>query len=73
MPQEIVSAIRTGEIGERHARRALLKVGDPEKQIEIFKRGLRPAHRPRKWRPCVLWLPGLVKGIGDGRSPVSVW
>jgi ParB family chromosome partitioning protein len=40
LPQEIVSAIRTGEIGERHAR-ALLKVGDPEKQIEIFKRGLR--------------------------------
>ncbi|HHY76664.1 MAG TPA: ParB/RepB/Spo0J family partition protein [Firmicutes bacterium] len=40
LPEEIISALRTGEIGERHAR-ALLKVSDPARQVDIFKRALR--------------------------------
>lgn len=40
LPQEIASALRTGEIGERHAR-ALLTVDDPARQIEVFRRAVR--------------------------------
>lgn len=40
LPEEVREALRRGDIGERHAR-ALLKIGDPVRQVEIYKRALR--------------------------------
>jgi ParB family chromosome partitioning protein len=40
LPPEVLKALREGQIGERHAR-ALLKIGDPAKQMSVFRRAVR--------------------------------
>lgn len=40
LPEEIRESLRKGEIGERHGR-ALLKLGDPAKQMQIWRRATR--------------------------------
>ncbi|MEX0974145.1 MAG: ParB/RepB/Spo0J family partition protein [Bacillota bacterium] len=40
LPADVQDSLRHGEIGERHAR-ALLKLVDPVRQSEVFKRALR--------------------------------
>lgn len=70
LPKEILAALRTGEIGERHAR-ALLKVEDPDKQIEIFRRGLRSRASAQEMESMCALASGPAKGK-RGRKKIGM-
>lgn len=40
LPEEVRESLRRGEVGERHAR-ALLKLEEPAKQLELYRRAIR--------------------------------
>lgn len=61
LPEEIRSALRTGEMGERHGR-ALLKVDDPAKQIEIFRRGKKTRASAHEMEAMCSLASGSSKG-----------
>jgi len=65
LPAEVLTALRSGEIGERHAR-ALLKVQDPLKQVEIFRRGQRTRASAQDMESMCSLASGPAKG-GRGR------
>lgn len=68
LPREILDSLRRGEIGERHAR-ALLKLGDADKQTEMFRRALRMrASAAEVESMCDVAGPGAKRKRGRGRG-----
>lgn len=66
LPPEVLAAVRTGEIGERHAR-ALLKIQDPVRQVQLFQRGQRTRASAQDMEAMCSLAAGPKKG-GRGRK-----
>lgn len=66
LPQAVCDALRAGEIGERHAR-ALLRVTEPAKQDDIFRRTVKVRASAQDTESmCSVAAPGAARS-GRGR------
>lgn len=64
LPGEVLEALRAGEIGERHAR-ALLRLEDADKQIEVFRKCVKMKLTAAEMES--MCGRGAIRRVGRGR------